>query len=500
MLNAMLAWIGHTDLKAADGELAVGHGPIAQAAASKFNYSNIILLNDHGAKGNGYATWLKDVFKGNIEVIGVRLPSPTDYGEIYKHAVSTVQATLKKLGTDTQVTFHLSPGTPAMAAVWIILSKTRFPAQLIESSKDHGVKTVNVPFDISADFIPDLLRRPDEELVRLAQGLPPEAPELDAVIHRCKAMKRLVLKARRLASRNVAVLILGESGTGKELLARAIHKASPRREGPFIAVNCGAIPKELAASELFGHVRGAFTGAVSDRKGYIELASGGTLFLDEIGDLPLFDQVKLLRVLQDFQVTPVGAQKPRQVDIRVLSATNRDLQKEMLEGRFREDLFHRLAVGILMVPPLREREGDLQLLLDRLLAQVNGDFSGQPGFEHKKLSVEARKLMLAHPWPGNVRELLNTLQRAAIGAGGEVLDEQEIREALLPSAKNVGPGILEQSLGEGFSLKEVLRAVARQYLDRAMKESAGNKTKAAALLGLPNYQTLSNWLERYGLN
>ncbi|HEX4166243.1 MAG TPA: sigma-54 factor interaction domain-containing protein [Bryobacteraceae bacterium] len=207
------------------------------------------------------------------------------------------------------LTFHLSPGTPAMAAVWILLSKTGFKAELIESSKQHGVAAVSIPFDISAEFLPAMFSAPDERLDALSMGLPPEAAEFKDIIHRSPQMKRVVLMARRVAVRSVPILIEGESGTGKELLARAIHHGSPRSNGPFVAVNCCAIPKELFEAEFFGHEKGAFTGANVARAGYFEQADTGTLFLDEIGELPLADQVKLLRVLQEREVVRIGSSK-----------------------------------------------------------------------------------------------------------------------------------------------------------------------------------------------
>ncbi len=195
------------------------------------------------------------------------LSGPTQFGEIYEVAVRVVTESLVRYGKDSELTFHLSPGTPAMTAVWIILAKTRFPGELIESSLKHGVRTASVPFDMSAEFIPDLLRGSDERLEKLAAGLPPEAPEFADIIHRSRAMARVIAKARRVAPRSVPILLEGESGTGKELLARSIYRASPRRDQPFKAVNCGAIPAELVESELFGHERGAFTGADKRKAG-----------------------------------------------------------------------------------------------------------------------------------------------------------------------------------------------------------------------------------------
>ena len=356
-----------------------------------------------------------------------------------------------------------------------------------------------MPFDISAEFIPDLLRGSDERLKKLTAGLPPEAPEFADIIHRSQVMSRLIAKARRVAPRSVPVLIEGESGTGKELFARAIHRAGPRRDKPFKAVNCGAIPAELVESELFGHEKGAFTGADRRKLGYFEAADGGTLFLDEVGELPLRAQVKLLRTLQDGKVQRVGSTRPVKVNVRIIAATNRTLTEEIGEGRFREDLFYRLAVAGLHLPPLRERPGDLGVLLDHLLQQVNEEHARQPGYERKKCSVNARNVLLSHPWPGNVRELVNTLHRVALWTPGRTIQSEDVREALLPPINRKASKILDRPLGDGFSLSDLLALVARHYLERALDETQGNKTRAARLVGLPSYQTLTNWLSKYGV-
>ncbi|WP_211309652.1 sigma-54 interaction domain-containing protein [Thauera aromatica] len=394
-------------------------------------------------------------------------------------------------------TFHVSPGTPAMAAVWVLLAKAKYGASLIESSREHGVRPVVVPFDLAAEFLPVASKQADEALAHLVQGLPPPAPEFASIIHRCNAMKRVVAMAQRLAQRDLPVLIQGESGTGKELFARAIHASSKRKDAPFIAVNCGAIPLELIDSELFGHEKGAFTGAHTGRVGHFEAADGGTLFLDEIGELPLSSQVRLLRVLQEHEVTRIGASKSRKIDVRIVAATNRVLPEEVRVGRFREDVFHRIAVGILALPPLRAREGDLNLLIDALLAQVNREAASQPGFKHKTLSVSARNILLRHTWPGNVRELHNALLRASIWVPGEEIAAEDVTEVLSLTSSRSDDTILGAALGEGFSLPDLMAEVARHYLERAMEQSHDNKTEAAKLLGLGSYQTLTNWLLKY---
>ncbi|MBV5329815.1 MAG: sigma 54-interacting transcriptional regulator [Chlorobium sp.] len=496
MKKILISWIGRTDLRAVEESATIGLGPIAQAIGN-ISFDQIAFISDYPKiEVYKYLGWLSSINKVPTTLHQATLTSPTNFGEIYEAAVKTIRECLDTFGNDAELTFHLSPGTPAMAAVWILLAKTQFSAQLIESSKEHGVKPANVPFDISAEFIPSLLTRSDERLEKLAAGLPPEAPEFDNIIHRSPSMQRLVAKARLAAPRSVPVLIEGESGTGKELLARAIHKTSPRHSKPFVAVNCGAIPPELVESEFFGHKKGAFTGAVNDRDGYFEAANGGTLFLDEIGELPLAAQVKILRVLQEKEVTRVGDTKPIKIDVRIVAATNRSLLKEVAEQRFRADLFYRLAVAVLHIPPLRERQGDISLLIDYFLEH---DDSEQDVNTHKKISSSARNLLLSHPWPGNVRELLNTLRRASVWTTDDTIQADDVREALFSVDSVPTEYVLNRSISEGFSIQDVISEVARHYLSRAMEETGENKSKAAKKLGLPNYQTLTNWLVKYGL-
>ncbi|MDM4018188.1 sigma-54 interaction domain-containing protein [Roseiconus lacunae] len=499
-LSTLIAWIGNTDLRASRGELHVGAGPIAEAAKAR-EFDEIHLLSDHkSTESKAFAKWLKEEAGIQAKVWTKRLSGPTRFSEIYEAATEVLDSLFSK-AQDRKLTFHISPGTPAMGAVWVLLAKTKFQAELIESSREEGVLTVSLPFEIAADYLPARDLEGDDEIMRLTQGLPPEVPEFGAIIHRCAAMKTVIVQARRVAVEDVPVLIQGESGTGKELFARAIHESSRRAGKPFVEVNCGAIPRELVESEFFGHVKGAFTGASEAKVGYLESAKGGTLFLDEIGELPLDAQVKLLRALQEKKIQRVGASKTYSIDFRVVAATNRTLLDEVAEERFREDLFHRLAVGVLSLPPLRERSGDLNLLVDHFLDRLNADRERNVEWEHKKLSAGARNLLNQHPWPGNIRELSNTLCRAAIWSPGPTIGKEQMRNALFPVKRDI-PGydaVLNRNLGNDLDLSELLAEVARHYLTRAYEEAEGNKSAACQLVGLPNYQTFTNWMKKYGV-
>ena len=228
-------------------------------------------------------------------------------------------------------------------------------------------------------------------------------------------------------------------------------------------------------------------------------ANGGTIFLDEIGELPLPIQVKLLRVLQENEVTPLGASRPRKLDVRIISATNRTLMEEVGQRRFREDLFYRLAVSILTIPPLRDRAGDIGLLIDHILGRLNLE-NEQLQLEQKILSPGARNILLGYQWPGNIRELQNTLLRASIISHSNRIGEEDVRESILSPAGAASMPILDRPLGEGLQLQGILAEVASHYLKRALREASGNKSRAARLLGLANYQTFDNWMKKYGLD
>ncbi|MHB8846009.1 MAG: sigma-54-dependent transcriptional regulator [Nitrospirota bacterium] len=300
-------------------------------------------------------------------------------------------------------------------------------------------------------------------------------------------MREVLDLAGRVASSDATVLITGESGTGKELLARGVHFNSARSEGPFIAVNCAAIPENLIESELFGHVKGSFTGAVRDREGKFELADGGTLFLDEIGDLRIDLQAKILRALQERTIERVGGSKSIELDVRIVAATNRDLEREVREGRFREDLFYRLSVVTLHLPPLRERKSDIPLLAEHFLKKFNPEGGAI-------MSAEALSLLTAYGWPGNVRELENVMERASVLKRGSTIGANDLPEKLSRRAPEGAAGIILNLPDEGLSLEEL----ERDLIVRALEKHSGNQTRAAEFLRITR-PTLIYRMEKYGL-
>jgi len=294
------------------------------------------------------------------------------------------------------------------------------------------------------------------------------------IIARSEPMQRVFRIIRKVADYRTTVLLSGESGTGKELVAKALHFKSVRKDAPYIAVNCGAIPQNLLESELFGHVRGAFTDATRTRRGLFEEADGGTLFLDEIGELPSALQVKLLRVLQEGEIRRVGDTKPFDVDVRVVAATVRDLPAEVKAGTFREDLFYRLNVLPIHLPPLRARRTDIPLLVDHFIER----FNRRLGTDLEGIEPQAMKMLMQHAWPGNVRELENTIERAIVLCDGPRIDEQDLPDRIRQNQDRI-----RMTLQSGeLSIKKTTRVIEETLIRRALTKTGGNRTRAAELL------------------
>lgn len=416
---------------------------------------------------------LRDLLTLTLGKMGVKTVEAEDMASARRMLVSD--------GFDLVLTdMNLPDGNGLDFVHWMQEQAPNVPVAMITAygSMDIAVDALKAgAFDFIAKPV-DLLRL--RTLVRDALALDAaEATDESAaaqLLGNSVQMHELRTVITRMARSQAPVLITGESGTGKELAARLIHTSGPRAAHPFVPVNCGAIPAELVESELFGHRKGSFTGAHTDRPGLIRSAEGGTLFLDEIGELPLPMQVKLLRVIQERRVRAVGATQEVPVDVRFVSATHQDLTLALAEGRFREDLYYRINVIDLHVPPLRERRGDIPLLAESLLARM----CATAGTAVKKLTPEAIALLEGHPFPGNVRELENVLERAFALTEGDTIGAADIHLRRSPRRSEADAA----AKPDAEALPEMLNDVERQAIQKALRETGGNRTAAARLLGM----------------
>ncbi|HYQ42832.1 MAG TPA: sigma-54 dependent transcriptional regulator [Polyangiaceae bacterium] len=416
------------------------------------------LLRRHGyevetAESGEDALGMVDSFGPDVVLTDVRMP---------KMGGLDLLTTLKAKGNEATV---------------IVMSAYGNMDQALEAMKAGAYDYVQKPF--KPDEVVLALRKAEErELLRREnRALRDEIRKehrFDDILAKSQKMLDIFRTISKIAEYKTTVLVAGESGVGKELVARAIHHRSTRRGGPFVAVNCGAIPENLLESELFGHKKGAFTDAVQDRRGLFEEADGGSLFLDEIGELPLALQVKLLRVLEEEKIRRVGDVRDIKIDVRIITATHRDLPTETKAGRFREDLFYRLNVLPILVPPLRDRREDIPLLIDHFVARNNTRL----GTSIRGLDTESRRLLFEYPWPGNVRELENTIERAMVLAEGDQIVAQDLPERLREARDPV-----QTQLASGeLSVKKTMRIVEEILIRRALQRTKGNRTRAAEIL------------------
>jgi DNA-binding NtrC family response regulator len=368
----------------------------------------------------------------------------------------------------------------------------------VEAAREGAWDFISKPFKV--EEVVATARRAMERASRSAAENEPESEPLSlssrladtGLVGRSPAMIELYNEIARVSPSRSTVLIVGESGTGKELVARAIHKHSPRAARPFVAVNCGALTETLLEAELFGHVRGSFTGAVADRKGLWEEAEGGTLFLDEVGETSPAMQVKLLRALQEGEIRRVGASRSQRVDARVLAATNRDLESDVKTGTFREDLFYRLGVVILRVPPLSGRRGDIPLLADRFLRATSG------ASRQLRFSEQALAQLITYDWPGNVRELESAVEYAAIRARGAEVSGEDLPAKLQSDNARRRNNDPASALAALYSDLVSLDELERRYLIYVLEKTGGNRTRAAEILGIDR-RTFYRMAERFGV-
>lgn len=379
----------------------------------------------------------------------------------------------------------ISPNT-----IVIMITAFATVSSAVESMKLGAYDYIIKPFNME-EFVLIIQRAAEQvELKKEVEFLRKEIQQrysFGNIIGKSPQMQRVFNLIKQVANTNSNVIIYGKSGTGKELVAKAIHYNSPRKDKPFIAVNCSAIPESLLESELFGHEKGAFTGAVSSRKGLFEEANGGTIFLDEIGDMSLAMQAKLLRVLEEKEIRAVGSDKPKKVDVRVIAATHKDLEKAVKEGTFREDLFYRLNVIPIYLPELRERVEDIPLLVEYFLKKYNEEAK-----KNVRISKEALACMMKYSWPGNVRELENLIERLVVLSTGDEIRVEDLPEHIrVCKAETI---VEELTLGDKITLEEL----EKRYILKVLRETGWHKSNAAKILGIDR-RTLYRKIEEYKL-
>jgi len=415
-----------------------------------------------------------------VHILETNLSDPTDYEAILKSLRRHLRRIVEEF-TNARFFIAVASGTPQMHSCWLLLTTSgEIPARILHvrppqfATKDHPLVTEvdlsSREFPVVRSQVKQIFKEDikiDDYSVRLQIGIVGDHP----------AMKRSLEIAAMMATSKAPVLVLGETGTGKELIAQYIHKLSGRQRESFIVVNCAAIPADLVESILFGHKKGAFTGAVSDQTGKFDMADRGTLFLDEVGDLPLPAQAKLLRVLQDGLLEPVGHSKPHKVDVRIIAATNRDLRKLIKQTKFCEDLFYRLCVGEIKLPALRERRSDIPKLALRILDRLNESMR-----RPKRLSAGALSRLQSHDWPGNIRDLENVIERSIRLCRHDVLDANDL--LITEPLTYADPLDALPDPYEGFSLDDFLGSVRKQMILRALEAANGNQSRAARMLGM----------------
>uniref|UniRef100_UPI004048E3B2 sigma-54 interaction domain-containing protein n=1 Tax=Rheinheimera sp. TaxID=1869214 RepID=UPI004048E3B2 len=495
-MRVLISWLGKTDV---DNMLQDKLASIA-TLATKHSYAFddiIILANSWQEHWQQYESWLNkrlavlarpDVAK----IVNQSLSSPTHYQAV----ANVMQRNLEQLAkTDNEIFINLTSGTPTMTAVSVLLGKGIYGCHFLQTAPDNSIEEVTIPFDFAATYA----RVARHNISARVISGPAFAGAFNTLTAKSAPMQAVIRQASKLAVTELPALILGETGTGKEVLATAIHAASNRSNKPLKTINCGALPENLVDSILFGHVKGAFTSADKDHAGLFEQTNGGTLFLDEVGELTPAVQVKLLRALQQGEITRVGGSKTIQVDVRIIAATHRPLTSMMADGVFREDLFYRLAVGVIQMPSLRERREDIPLLVAQILAEINATFAKLPDYSSKKISSSAIKFIEGQAWPGNIRALWNSLNRAVLWADSDEITEQDLQSATISVAQSGSSEQNVPNLVAGFDVQQYIDAIKEKYVLAALEKSGGNLSKAAKLLGLANHQTLSNWIKKLGI-
>lgn len=457
-------------------------GPILSLLAGR-SFKHIFLFDTPNTKRITQDTVdaISKLHPGSVlHVLEINVDDPTNYRGILAGLRTHLHNIIEAFNS-AHFFVAVASGTPQMHACWVLLTASgEIPACILHVRPPRFV-TRECPLvsevDLSSQEFPTV-RFEDGPISAEENGIDVDAARVQlGVVGDHPAMRRSLEMGAMLAPSQAPVLIFGETGTGKELFARYIHRLSGRSREAFVALNCAAIPDDLVESLLFGHKKGAFTGATNDQIGKFDAADKGTLFLDELGDLPLSAQAKLLRVLQDGLVEPIGQTKPHKVDVRIVGATNRDLRKWVRQGEFREDLFYRLNVGEIRLPPLRERRSDIPKLALHILDMLNRSLRCP-----KRLSANALSRLQSHSWAGNVRDLENVIERSVRLCRRDVLDADDL--LIMEPVTYADPLDALPELDEGFSLDEFLGNARKQLILRALEASNGNQSQAARRLGI----------------
>ncbi|MFH2063895.1 MAG: RNA repair transcriptional activator RtcR family protein [Pseudomonadota bacterium] len=456
-------------------------GPILSLLASR-SFDHIFLFDTPGTKNISEETKavICKLHTAEVHILETNLDDPTIYQDIFKALRENFRHILENFSS-ARFFIAVASGTPQMHACWVLLTASgEIPARILHVRPLRFV-TKESPLvtevDLSSREFPEVRfqnrriaaaeNETDSDLIKTQLGIVGDHP----------AMHRSLEIGTMLAPSHSPILVLGETGTGKELFARFIHKVSGRQREAFVPVNCAAIPENLVESLLFGHAKGAFTGAVNNQVGKFDVADKGTLFLDELGELPLSAQAKLLRVLQDGIVEPIGKAKGHKVDVRIVGATNRDLRKLVRKGTFREDLFYRLNVGEIKLPPLRDRRSDIPKLALHILDKLNSSLRYP-----KRLSAEALTRLQSHTWAGNVRDLENVIERSVLLCRQTVLDADDL--LITEPVTYADPLEALPEPYDGFSLDTFLSSARKQMILRALETAGGNQSQAARMLGI----------------
>ena len=470
-MEILFTWIGTADYNASHSDSLDRPGPVLQALKTeKFDkvilIQNVVYNNGKGSdeKADEFLNWLKSKSSSEIELVKVQISNPTDIDTIYKASEEVILKAFESHGRDENLTFHLSPGTWAMSSVWYILSETKYPARLIQSSPEAGVQEVNIPFEISAERLSANHKAQNKNITRIASAFTGSDHE---VISRSSAMRRLFSKISKANKYNFPVLIESEQGCNQGQLARTLHDTGSRSQDKFHHIDWKEIELE-DKRDLFLNL--------------LENASG-TLFIENVDRMNWVDQKELLNFLQ-FKTDETAAP-------RIICGSGTNLLKKSEDGEFSIDLFYQLAVVYLKIPPVRDREGDIGPLLERTLQEIEPT---------KSLSASAKKLLIGHKWPGNDFELENTVKRIAMWSDDSIVSDSDVLEALYGTGQEKdSPEILGRNMSQGVDLHSIISEVAKHYISRAIADSNGNKSDAAKLVGLPSYQTLSNWMNKYGI-